>query len=117
MGLLNTPAGGTKKDLGGALDLAEKLRTYTFQRRIRASAFVFVVFGMLSIIPLLILPAVKVQGVASGNVWMQFLHAGLERLASDWMLLVVFLISITNLLLLFAVLFMLYAVLNVLENR
>lgn len=116
MGLIDGSGAGDK-NLGSKLDLAEKMRTYTLQRRIRASAFVFVVFAALSVIPLLILPAVHSRGAASGATWMIMLNAALMRLSADWLLLVVCLISITNLLLLFGVIFMLYAVLNMLENQ
>ena len=115
MGLIDGGKGGGK--LGSRLDLAEKMRAYTFQRRIRSSAFVFVVFAALSIIPLLILPAVHSAGAAAGTPWMAFLNQALQRLSSDWLLLVVFLISITNLLLLCGVVFMLYAVLNAIEHQ
>ncbi|HNW91942.1 MAG TPA: hypothetical protein PKM88_03420 [bacterium] len=103
-------------NLGGKLDLAQKMRAYTLQRRIRSSAFVFIVFAMLSFIPLLVLPAVATQGMG-GAGWAQVLHAMLIRLSSDWMLLVVLLISVTNLLLLLGMVFMLYAVLNLLEHQ
>lgn len=87
------------RELGAQLELAEKMQTYTVHRRLRSTAFIFLMFAYVSLVPLLVVPYYLADNKAE---WMQMLNLFL---------------SCTSLLLLFAGVFMLHAILNLLEKH
>jgi len=95
-------AGGKEKNLGSKLDLVGKMETYKTQRRLRSSAFIFLLFAILGFAALLVVPYYLVEYSQLQIDIMQVLHL---------------FVSVVSLLLLCSVTLMLYAILNLLENQ